>query len=321
MPRVTGEFNVILPTPIVAAQEVIEMLCSHNHPDSIKLNVNASDVMASLGETTPLEEDDYGNPIELPRIASLSVWITREARTQCDANGREILLTYEEELYEEILVESLRRLTSAIKDTIGQSGINTRHPIRSYSSRYHREDRQIGTEFAWPRRSFRIPKYAYGSFFFTDSVSDSLGKPGALDLGIWDSVQSKVHIPFKLPVYDELIHDAAVYRSEARYQLAALSSSIAVELMLKEICRKLLRRQGNLHDEQIDAILSERRVPSLVYLIRSLSSNLNFTGKEIQQVSRIRNEIAHGETRDTDEEKLRDVLNITYKVRNTLESL
>ena len=321
MPRVTGEFSVTLATPIIAVQEVVEMLCSHNRPDAIELNVNASDVMASLGETTPLEEDDYGNPVELPRIASLSVWITRDVRTRYDANGREILLTDEEELYEEILVESSRRITSAIKDEIGQSGINTRHPIRSYSSRYHREDRQIGTAFAWPRRSFRIPKYAYGSFFFTDSVSDNLGKPGALDLGIWNSVQSKVHIPFKLPAYDELIHDAAVYRSEARYQLAALSSSIAVELMLKEICRKLIRRQGNLHDEQIDAILSDRRVPSLVYLIRSLSSNLNFTGKEIQRVTRIRNQIAHGEARDIDEEKLWEVLDITYKVRNILENL
>ena len=314
MTRVTGEFSAIVPAPIATAPEILNSLNHHRPPDPLRLDINGSEVLVWLGEQTDPIFNEHGEVDELPRTNSFKVWITRDVSVQSDSTGREILSRDDEQKFEEILIEALKRVVSAIKRRTRQSSIDTRHPVHSYSDRYHRVDETVDTVFPHQTGWNRMPAYTHGMISFGPFSEE-------LDETMWNAMRIEVNSPVELPLYDELVHDAVTLRFDMHYQLAALSAAIAIELMLGEICSTLLQREGNLRDTQIEAILFGRNTTSLVRLIRELDSSTQICNKEIQSVFEERNRIAHGKSRYTNHERMSGIINMSYKVRKILDDL
>ena len=312
--KVTGEFTAVVPGPIAAAAEVLNLLNQHRPPDPLDLSFSESEVLVRLGEQTDPIFNEYGDVDQLPMIKSFRVWIKRDVFLQSDSTGKETLSIEDERAFEKILVEATKRIVSAIKQRTRQSFIDTRHPIHSYSYKYHMADQAVATVFPLSSGSHRMPQYTLGKISF-----GHIGEE--LDETMWRGMQTEVNCPVELPLYDELIHDAETLRWDMRYQLAALSAAIAVELMLSEICSTLLRCRGNLHNTQIQAILSDRRTTSLVRLIKELEPSLQIDNKEIQGLFEERNRIAHGESRYTDPHRMSKMISVSYKVRKVLTDL
>ena len=314
MTKVTGEFTAVVPGPIAVAPEVLNLLNQHRPPNPLDLSFSESEVLVRLGEQTDPIFNEYGDVDQLPMIKSFRVRIKRDVSLQSDSTGQETLSVEDERAFEKILVEATKRVVSAIKQRTRQSIIDTRHPIYSYSCKYHTADQTVTTVFPLRPGSHRMPQYTLGKISFGPFAEE-------LDETMWRDAQSEVSSPVELPLYDELIYDAATLRWDMRYQLAALSAAMAVELMLSEICSTLLRREGNLRDTQIQAKLSGRRRSSLVRLIKELDPNIQIDNKEIQALFKERNRIAHGESRYTDPDRMADMINVSYKVRKVLTDL
>ena len=315
MTQVIGEFVAVMPAPISVAPGILNLLNQHRAPDPLKIRSSASEVLVCLGEQTDPTFNEHGEVDQLPMIKSFIVWITRDVSLQSDPTGRETLSVDDERKFERILVEAVKRVVSAIKQRTRQSFIDTRHPIHSYSYKYRAGDQTVDTVFPLHSGSHRMPEYTHGRLSFAYLHSEEL------DETKWKVIQTEMDAPVELPLYDELIHDAETLRFDMRYQLAALSSAIAVELILSEICSTLLRREGNLQDTQIQAILSDRRTTSIVRLIKELSPSVQIENKEIQSVFEERNRIAHGESRYTDIALMDEMINVSYKVREVLIDL
>ena len=309
--KVTGEFTAVVPGPIAAAPEVLNLLNQHRPPDPLDLSFSESEVLVRLGEQTDPIFNEYGDVDQLPMIKSFRVWIKRDVSLQSDSTGKETLSIEDERAFEKILLEATKRIVSAIKQRTRQSFIDTRHPIHSYSYKYHMADQAVATVFPLSSGSHRMPQYTLGRISFGPFGEE-------LDEAMWRGIQSEVSSPVELPLYDELIHDAATLRWDMRYQLAALSAAIAVELMLSEICSTLLRCQGNLRDIQIQAILYNRNTLSKFQLIKALDPSVQIDNKEIQDLFEERNRIAHGESRYTDPDRMADMINLSYKVRKVV---
>ena len=314
MTTVTGEFIAVVPGPIAVAPEVLNLLNQLRSPDPLTLDISESEVLVHMGEQTEPIYNEYGEVDQLPMIKSFRVWIKRDISLQSDSTGGETLSIEDEREFERILVEAVQRVVSAIKQRARQSFIDTRHPIHSYSYKYDMADQAVATVFPLRSGSHIMPQYSLGMISFGPFGEE-------LDETMWRGMQTAVNCRVELPLYDELIHDAETLRWDMRYQLAALSAAIAVELMLSEICSTLLRRQGNLQNTQIQAILSDRRTTSLVRLIKALSPSIQIDDKEIQALFEERSRIAHGESRYTDSDRMADMINVSHKVRKVLTDL
>ena len=314
MVKVIGEFTAVVPGSITVVPEILNLLNQHRGPDSLKLNISESEVLVRLGEQTDPIFNEHGDVDQLPMIRSFRVWISRDVSLQSDSTGQGILSIKDEREFEKVLVEAMKRVVSAIKQQTRQSFIDTRHPIDSYSYKYHMADQTVDTVFPLRSGCYRSPQYTLGRISFRHFGEE-------LDETTWRDIQTEVKCPVELPLYDELIHDAETLRFDMRYQLAALSAAIAVELMLSEICSTLLRREGNLRDTQIQAKLSNLRWRSQVRLIKSLSPSIHIDDEEIQSFFKERNRIAHGESRYTDPDRMAEMISVSYKVRKVLTDL
>ena len=99
-----------------------------------------------------------------------------------------------------------------------------------------------------------------------------------------------------LPLYEEFLYEALTLERSMRYDESVLYAAIAVELTLEGGCKALLKGKGNLTNDQCDAIISDRRIPSLIELIRKLDPSLRIDAGKIQDITSLRNKIAHGES-------------------------
>ena len=313
MTKLTGEFTATVPSPIVTAPDILNLMNQHRSP-SLTLCIDKSEILVQIGEQTEAILDEDGYAVSLPRIRSFKVWITRDVSLDSDSDGREIVSMSDERKFEDMLVEAIRRVVSAIKQRTRQPSIDTRHPVHTYGYKYHRTDETVDTMFLLQEGTHRIPEYAFGVISFD--------KPcGELDENMWENIRTEVVSPVEISLYDELLHDAVTLRSSMQYQLATLSAAIATELMLAEICSRLLERQGNLQETQIQVLLSRRRPNDLVRLINEFDPDILISHKEIQSVFEERNKIAHGKSRDIDADRMADIIHISNKVREILYGL
>lgn len=311
--RVTGEFTASVPAPIVVARSILELMDRHRSP-GIKLRIDESDVMVQLEEQTEPILDEHGYEEILPRISGFKVCIVRDVPLSSDSEGRAILSLNDEREFEEVLVEAIRRVVSAIKLRTGQSSIDTRHPVHSYGYRYFSDDQPVATRFPVGEGFHRMPAYARGAFAFANLFQE-------LDAGLWESLQAEVASPLEIPLYDELLHDAVTFRTDMNYQMAALSAAISMELMLAEICTVLLVREGNLRDSQIQKKIRDTRLKDLVNMIKERDSDFPLTTKEVQSFFDERNSIAHGDRLYTSAETMADMIATARRVRGVLGSL
>ena len=138
---------------------------------------------------------------------------------------------------------------------------------------------------------------------------------------MWETIQAEVDSPVELSLHEELIHDAVVYRSEMRYQLAALFAAIAVEVMLRRTYSVLLRHQGKLRDKQIDRKVEDARFKSLLGCIKDLDSSILILDEEIAPVVAERNSIAHGKSHDTDPILTAKIIHTAQRIKSVLDHL
>ena len=313
MTKLTGEFTATVPSPIVTAPDILNLMDGHRSP-SLTLRINKSEILVQIEEQTDAIFDEYGDVIELPQIKSFKVWITRDVSLDSDSEGCEIVSTNDERRFEDMLVEAIGRVVSAIKKRTGQPSIDTRHPVHSYSYKYHRADETVNTMFPLQEGNHKIPEDAWGVIFFDNPC-------GELDENTWETIQTDIASPVEIPLYDEFLYDAVILKSGMQYQFAMLSAAIALELLLWEICSSLLEWKGNLQETQIQVLLSGRRPNDLVRLINELDPDIPISHKEVQSAFEERNKIAHGKSRDIDADRIADIIGISNKARNVLSCL
>ena len=313
MTRLTGEFTATVPSPIVTAPDILNLMNQHRSP-SLTMYIDESEILVQIEEQTEAIFDEHGDVVDLPKIRSFKVWIKRDVSLDSDSDGREIVSMNDERKFEDTLIEAIRRVVSAIKQRTRQPSIDTRHPVHSYGYKYHRSDETVDTMLILQEGMHRIPGYAWGVFSF--------GEPcGELDENMWENIRTDIASPVEIPLYDEFLHQAVMLISSMQYHLATLSAAIATELMLAEICSRLLSRQGNLVETQIQMLLQGRRPGDLIRIIHELDSNIPITHKEVQSVSEERNRIAHGKSRYTEANRMARIINISNKVRKALSCL
>ncbi|MYA61261.1 MAG: hypothetical protein F4X94_01610 [Dehalococcoidia bacterium] len=202
MTKLTGEFTATLPSPIVTAPDILNLMNQHRAP-SLTLCIDKSEILVLIEEQTDAIFDEYGDVIELPQIKSFKVWLTRDVCLDSDSEGCGIVSTNDERRFEDMLVEAMGRVVSAIKKRTGQPSIDTRHPVHSYSYKYHRADETVNTMFLLQEGNHRMPEYAWRAISF-----DSLC--GELDENMWEAIQTDVASPVEIPLYDEFLHHATM---------------------------------------------------------------------------------------------------------------
>ena len=272
MTKVIGEFTTSVPAPIVVDKGILNQMGRHRSP-SVNLQIDESDIVVQLEEQTETILDEHGNADVLPRISGLKVWITRNVPLSSDSEGCAILSLNDEREFEEVLVEAIRRVVSAIKLRTRQSSIDTRHPVHSYGYRYFSDDQPVGTLFPVREGFHQMPEYALGTISLDDPCQE-------LDTGMWEGLRTEVASPVKIPLYDEFLHDAVTFRADMNYQMAALSAAISMELMLAEICTVLLVREDNLRDSQIQKKIRGLRPIAMVRTIKKLDPDIHISNTE-----------------------------------------
>ena len=313
MTKVIGEFTATVPAPIVVAPSILNEMNQRRVP-SVHLSINESDVRVQLGEQTEPILDESGYAEVLPKISGFKVWITRDVQLGSSLGDGAILSMEDEREYEQVLIEALERVVSSIKLRTGQSSIDTRHPVHSYGYKYHRDDEAVGTLFPVQEGFHRLPLYFLDAIAFDAHCLE-------LDTGMWEAVEKEVTSAVEIPLFDQLLHDAATFRTDMNYQMAALSAAISVELQLVEICTTLLIREGNLRDSQARRIIEGRRPMDLVKILKALDPDSPISYKEIQSTFENRNRIAHGKSRHTSRETMANMIATARRIRGVLSSL
>ncbi|MEE9285152.1 MAG: MAE_28990/MAE_18760 family HEPN-like nuclease, partial [Dehalococcoidia bacterium] len=97
-----------------------------------------------------------------------------------------------------------------------------------------------------------------------------------------------------------------------RLREAVLFAAIAVEIILENYCKTLLKTGGNLSDEQCDALLNRRSLGPLIDLVKTLSQDIDKQQlKELKHLASIRNDIAHGKKRSVSIEEALEAIRAT----------
>lgn len=319
MVKVIGKFDAIIPKPIVAAPDIINALNGHgSQPGPLMLSIRDTlgrdtRVLVSPAGLTEPALPEHG---ELPMIESFYVCITREVAVQSDSTGKEILSRDDEEKSEEILIEAVKRVVSAIKKRTEQASIDTRRPVGGYRCSYDRKDgTELKAEFPTEPESYRMPRYALASL---PGVFTRIRPQKELDKAMWADLQGEVHSPVALPLHEELIHDAEVLQKAMRCEQATLCAAIAVELMLNRICSILLRRKG-LQGEQVEKKLARKNLKSLPRTIKKLDPGTQVCVEKIDFVREERNNIAHGKSPDTPSDRMVEIIKTADEVRRILD--
>lgn len=283
MVKVRGQFDVTLTTSITVYPDVkLEEL------STCEFSIDDNQVAVRALRFTDLV--DYGDgSFDFPKLTDIRVWITRNLNLMADKQNLPLLSREDEDNFERVLIDATRRLMTALKQKIGQWNLDTRHPVYAYTYKYFVADRSLSTTWILPSGQRKMPEYSGGVI--------SLETHGELTDTIWDEITQLVKSPVNLPAYDEFLHDARTFRSNMQYDTAILFSAVAAEVILEETCRKSLKAKGNLTDSQCDAILADRRIPSLGKLVKELQPNIDMDGKQLEWLFKQRNRIAHGVTR------------------------
>lgn len=308
MPEVVGHFEVTLPVAVSVAPELKTAAL-----DPCEFTVDGSRASILPHEFTEAVHYEDIDEWELPKLVGLRVWITRSSNLEEDDQGRKVLSRDEEQAFEGILIEAVKRFVSVVKHQIGQWDLDTRHPVHSYNYRYLHADSSVNTSWPLSEGSKRMPEYALGMISFETY--------GEVTAEVWKSVNENVVTPMHAPPYEELLHDATTFRGSMRYDTAALFAGMAIELMLEAACKALLQKKGRLDDKQCDAILADRRMPSLISLVRRLDSSLAIDSKGIQKTFTLRNRIAHGKVLDVTSSEMTNALRTAHSLRRDLRTV
>ena len=283
MPKVTGEFEITLRTPICISFDF-----DVNKVADLHLEVDVNNVLVRPLEPRPHVADEEGDLIEPPALERICIWITKDIPGLVGTTPKQ-LPSEERKRFEPIIIEATRRFVKAIAAKTGNWELDYRQPVDCYTSKYFLQDEKLPAEFLQEGTRLIPKESAEGLIVWR--TGEFIGD---LTEDIWKEVAADIQEPVKLNHYDEAIFDAMRFRRQLRYGTAVLYAAFAAETMLKEISIVLLGRRS-LTIEQIGIFLDHAKTPSLVKLIETFSEVAlpRFGKHKLEKLFEIRNAIAH----------------------------
>ncbi len=305
MTIVRGQFDLTLTTPISMSFEVVQ-----GELEPIKFEIDNSRVMIQPPKIT--EGTDYNGDVEPPRLIDVRVWIIKEVLDTSPESLKK-LSGDEEVSFEKILIEAVRRFVTLVKLRTDQWSLDTRYPVYSYKYAYFLGDDTLDTSFPLSKGSRKMPEYFKGRLTFETYEE--------LTIDAWRGIVQAIGVPTPLPIHEEFLYDARIFRDSGQYHISILFAAVAVEVILEEVSEKLLKAKGTLTDSQCDAILSGRRVPSLVKLVKELEPSIQLDRKNLEWLLQQRNKIAHGKTRISKGQDAGKAIGVATALRRQLSEI
>ncbi len=305
MTIVRGQFDLTLTTPISMSFEVVQ-----GELEPIKFEIDNSRVMIQPPKIT--EGTDYNGDVEPPRLIDVRVWIIKEVLDTSPESLKK-LSGDEEVSFEKILIEAVRRFVTLVKLRTDQWSLDTRYPVYSYKYAYFLGDDTLDTSFPLSKGSRKMPEYFKGRLTFETYEE--------LTIDAWRGIVQAIEVPTPLPIHEEFLYDARIFRDSGQYHISILFAAVAVEVILEEVSEKLLKAKGTLTDSQCDAILSDRRVPSLVKLVKELEPSIQLDRKNLEWLLQRRNKIAHGKTRISKGQDAGKAIGVATALRRQLSEI
>jgi len=311
MPKVTGEFEITLRTPICISFDF-----DINKVAALHLEVDGNNVLVRPLEPRPHFADEEGNLIEPPALERICIWITKDVPGLVGITPKQ-LPSEERKRFEPIIIEATRRFVKAIAAKTGNWELDYRQPVDCYTSKYFLKDEKLPVEFL--QESTRLIPEESAEGLLVWRTGEFIGD---LTEDIWKEAAADILEPVKLNHYDEAIFDAMRFRRQLRYDTAVLYSAFAAETILKEISVVLLSRRS-LTTEQIDVFLDHAKTPSLVKLIETFSEvTLPKFGKyKLEKLFEIRNDIAHKKKASATGSEASSAIRVAHELKGLLFNL
>ena len=304
MTEVCGQFNVTLTTPIAVSPDTRQEALN-----PCKLDIEDSEVALGTLKISPMI--DYGDgAFGGSELTDIRVWISREVELSAVSQTAQQIPREEQTKFEQILIAVTRRFVTAVKQSIGQWDLDTRHPVYSYTYKYLLADTSLDTSRPLSSGSRAMPEYAKGTI--------TLETHKSLTTAVWRKVEQNVKAPVELPFYEELLYDARTFRDHMQYDTAILFAAVATEVVLKEACLKLLSNKRGLSSSLCDSRLRNMKVRSLVKLMKELEPSSQVNQKDIEWLFDQRNKIAHGKTRISTWQDAATAIKITKTLKRQL---
>ncbi len=283
--RVTGEFEITLRTPITVSFEF-----DASRLDAICFEVDKHQVKLRPLEPKPAFTHE-GEVIEGPSVEKLRIWITKDVGTLLGSPPNLRLSNQEHEKFEPIITEATRRFVTTVKRRTGQWHLDHRLPVYSYSPKYSYKDQVLPKQWPLEEGMSLVPKEAHGPII----AFDPSWFYGELSDDLWKQVAIDTEKPVILPHYEEAIFDAKTFLKNLRYDTAVLYAAFAAETILQELSVYLLKTKSGLTGKQVEIILKDKKMPSLIALVEALSGSElpRFNGEKLQALFNLRNKIAH----------------------------
>jgi len=309
VPKVTGEFEITLRTPIYISFDVNKVVDLH-------LKVEGNNILVHPLEPRPPITDEEGDLIEPPKLERICIWITKDIPRLAGTTPRQ-LSSEERKRFEPIITEIARRFVKVIAEKTGDWELDYRQPVECYTSKYSLQDEKLSAEFLSESTRLIPEESAEGLIILhTDEFI------GDLTEDIWMEVAADIQKPVELNHYDEAILDALRFRKQLRYDTAVLYAAFGAETILKEIIIVLLSR-GSLTTEQIDIFLDHARIPSLVKLIETFPEVAlpKFGKYKFEKLFEVRNTIAHKKKTSATGNEASSAIRVGFELKKLLYNL
>ena len=183
MPKVTGEFEITLRTPIYVSFDF-----NVNEIADLLLEVDGNSISIRPLKLKPHFADEEGDLIEPPSLERIRLWITKEI-PEIERIVPFQLPSKERKRFEPIIIEAAKRFVSVIATRTGNWELDYRQPVDCYTSKYFLQDEKIPAEFIQESTRLIPEESAEGLILWrTDEAI------GDLTEDIWNEVSVNVQV-------------------------------------------------------------------------------------------------------------------------------
>lgn len=308
MPIILGEFDVTLTKPIEFHPGITLGILAPCH-----FQIEDYDITLSALKIVDAITFDYPDDYDTAKLTDLKICITRKVT---DQQNKVSLSDQEKSEFERVLIKAIRQFIGVVMRKTNQWDIDIKHPVNSYSPSYSIDDIPITVTFPLKKGHQRMPEYAHGRFSI--SASDRYSDITEDD---WEEITRDLKSGVTLLPYEEILYDAKTFRSIMRYDVAALLAGIAIELVLENVCTKLLKTNRNLSQKECEACLKNKGLDSLIKLVKQLDHTLVLDIEALTKVRNLRNKIAHGEQLEVTSAEANKAIRTAEQLLNNLRSI
>jgi hypothetical protein len=281
--EIKGQFEVVLTKAIDLVPDI-----SQSDLPVCEFVMNESQIFIwplKITEAVVYPEGDYDSP----KLTEIKIYIIRQLELQNEQQESMKLPREQELVFENILIEAIRRFVTIIRLTTNQWDLDTRHPVYAYSFKYWHNDTPIETSWPLEAGAKRMPQYSFGTFVVT-----TLDAQSELSPRIWQNISKEISSQPIIEYYEELLADAKAFRYQMRYYLSVFYFAIASELMLEKACNYILLTKHHLGEKGRVRILRDMNIPDLTKLLNDIVPNCKIKYENIRKLFELRNKIAHG---------------------------